>query len=407
MERQQGKGGPPPASAPFVHPGVNPDVKRHTAEILARRGAGGTALPKVQMPVAGGPAPAIPRLDGAPQIGYTMEEVARQQRGEGQMAPGSSIVEQPAVGPAARNQKLLLTPADILPREAAQDPEFQQGTGSMVAMSQPNLAAKYGVHRNGKFIPPQQLVPQGQAQLRPETLRDLQQLEALKSQQAGSPAIGALTDDEREVERAVAAGPAGAAARIGNAPGDDSNRPLSEEEKAKLKTKLEGMDEFEFDSFRQSMMKDILNNPEQQKIIEERLQPLDITDMIVNGYVTQLVPIIPGKLSFTFRSLSGETETEIKRMIMEETKSLEVSDRYLLDRYAFMSVAAGLLEINGKPLGDVYDKSSGDFSEDLFRKKLNRILKLPLHMLASIGVNQMWFEQRARKLYVAEKVGNG
>jgi hypothetical protein len=390
--------------APYIHPGVSPDVARYQADIRARRQQ--AMLPKVSEPVAGGPGPAIPRLDGAVQRGMTMEQMAARER----------YVEQPRIGgivdadapPAATAQApaaVNLTPADILPSEAANDPTFQTGTGAMLAASQPHLALKYGVYRNGLFIPPQKLRPT-KPQLRPETIRDLETLEHLRTQQQGTGTAGGnLLDSEDEAEQAVAAGPAGAAATIGNVPGDKSNRPLTEEERSKLKSAIDRMDEFDFDSFRQSMMKDILNNPDQQKIIEAKLKPLDITDMIVNGYVTQDVPIVAG-LTFTFRSMSGLEDLEIKRLIMEESKSLEVSERYLLDKYAFMSMTIGLTSINNKPFGDVYDQS-GEFNDDKFKAKFKKIIRLPLHMLASIGLNQMWFEQRARKLYVAEKVGNG
>ena len=43
----------------------------------------------------------------------------------------------------------------------------------------------------------------------------------------------------------------------------------------------------------------------------------------------------------------------------------------------------------------------------VFLKKFNMVLRLPLHMLASIGVNTLWFDVRVRKLFVAEKLGNG
>jgi hypothetical protein len=233
-------------------------------------------------------------------------------------------------------------------------------------------------------------------------MQGLEMLTRLQQEQANP--TGSLPESDREVDRAVAAGPAGAAARVGNLIGD--NVVDTDAAKSKLREHVEKMDEFEFDSFRQAMMRDILNNPEQKAVIEARLQPLDITDMIVSGYVKQDVPVIPGKLTFTFRSMTGEEDLEVKRLIMTESKSLEVSDRYLLDKYAFMSMAVGLAAINGKPLGDVYD-SNGGFSDDQFWVKYKRVIRLPLHMLASIGLNQMWFEQRARKLYVAEKVGNG
>jgi len=390
MERNQ-----PPAPVPFIHPDVaqDPDVQRYQAGIAARRAA--NALPKTEMPVAGGPVPPIPRLDGPVQKGVTMQSMAEQQRYQ----PPQQYQQ-----PQNRQAPILsILPVDVLPKEAAADPAFQQGMGSMLASAQPNLAAKYGVHRNGQYIPPQKLQPEGRAQLRPETLQGLEMLNRLQQEQTNP--TGTLPDSDREVEREVAAGPAGAAARVGNMPGDNVV-DTHEADKSRLREHVEKMDEFDFDSFRQSMMKDILNNPEQKKSIEARLSTLDITDMIVTGFVKQDVPIIPGKLTFTFRSMTGEEDLEIKRLVMHESKSLDISDRYLLDKYAFMSMTVGLVAVNGKPLGDVYD-SNGGFSDEQFWIKYKRVIRLPLHMLASIGLNQMWFEQRARKLYVAEKVGNG
>jgi hypothetical protein len=104
--------------------------------------------------------------------------------------------------------------------------------------------------------------------------------------------------------------------------------------------------------------------------------------------------------------MTGEEDLAVKRLIMSESRSVEVSDRYLLDKFALMALAVGLKEINGKPMGE-HVGEEGSFDDDKFWKKFRRVLKLPLHMLASIGVHHFWFEARVRKLFVAEKVGNG
>lgn len=352
----------------------------------------------------------IPRLDQPPQRGVTMEQQARMERPQPQAQvarPPGGIVE-PALMPQQRQATpgMAFAPADTLHPDAMQDPAFQQGMGAMLAANQPALALKYGVYRNGQFIPPQRL-QQGRTALSQQTIQGLQEIEELRRQQQGSMPIGALSPSEEAAEAEVARGPAGAAARIGNLPGDDQNRPLSEEERKNAREMASKMDDFEFDSFRQAMMRDILNNQQQKDIIESRLVPLDIADMIVNGYAQQEIVINPGKFWFVLRSMNGEEDLEVKRMVMMESKSaLEVSDRYLLDKYAFMTLTIALLSVNSRPLGDIYN-AKGEFDQSLFEMKFRKVQKLPLHMLASIGVNQMWFEQRARKLYVAEKVGNG
>ncbi len=409
MDRKQQQ--QPAAPPPFVHPGVggNPAAAAYKAGFEARRAAAAGGLPKVQDPVGGGPPPAIPRLDGPAQPGLTMEQHAQAQRPQtAPRMPQSSIVEPPpqhTQQASAPTPGLKLSPADTLHPDAQKDPAFRQGMGSMIAQSQPELALKYGVYRNGKFIPPQQLAAP-RAQLSPQTVEGLTALQELQNRQAAPQAVGRISESDRAAEEEVARGPAGAAARVGNMVGDQSNRPLTGDEREQLRNLISKMDDFDFDSFRQSMMKDILNNPEQKEIIESKLTPLDLSDLVSHGYVTQDVVVVEGKLTFTFRSQTGEEDLELKRMVMTESKSLEVSDRYLLDKYAFMSLTLGIEKINGHVLGTVYDKN-GDFSEELFTAKLKKVLRLPLHLLASIGVNQMWFEQRVRKLCVAEKVGNG
>jgi hypothetical protein len=406
MDRKQ----QPAPTAPFVDPrvGGNPAAAAYKAGFDARRAAAG-GLPKIQDPVGGGPPPAIPRLDGPAHAGLTMEQHAHAERPQpAPRMPQGSIVEPPQhVAPQSnpRAPAVNLSPADTLHPDAQKDPAFRQGMGSMIASSQPELALKYGVYRNGKFIPPQQLATP-RAQLSPQTLEGLNALQELQQRQASPPAVGRLSESERAAEDDVARGPAGAAARVGNMLGDQSNRPLSGDEREQLRNLISKMDDFDFDSFRQSMMKDILNNPEQKEIIESKLTALDLSDLVSDGYVVQDVPVVEGKLTFTFRSQTGEEDLELKRMVMVESKSLEVSDRYLLDKYAFMSLTLGIEKINGRMLGTVYDKE-GNFSEEQFIAKLKKVLRLPLHLLASIGVNQMWFEQRVRKLCVAEKVGNG
>ena len=312
---------------------------------------------------------------------------------------------QPAVpsGPA----DLGIMPTDTLPEQATKDPKFQRGFGNMLAVYQPNLAMAYGVIRQGQYVPPQKLQSQ-RVQLRPETLKDMETLKALQEQTQANRPVGALHNTEAEADAAFNKedGAAAAAARAGNVPGDESNKPLTENEKKKLDNALGKMDEFDLDSFRQAMMRDILNNPEQKDLIESRLTELDLDELIVNNRVTQEIQIIPGSFTITLHSMTGEEDMHIKRLIMDESKSVEVSERYLLDKYSFMSIAVGLAAINGKALGRV-ENAEGNWDDDVFWKKYNRIIKLPLHMLASIGVNLFWFEARVRKLFVAEKVGNG
>jgi hypothetical protein len=305
---------------------------------------------------------------------------------------------QPPAGPG-------LLPMDMLPEQAKEDPSYRAGAGSGYAVNQPHLAMRYGVIRDGNHIPPQALRPPQteRAKLSEKSLKGLQ--EVAKFQQMRKQVEDTSVD--QKVEREAEAGPAAAAAKIGNAPGDDSPKPLTKEERKELTdTVARKMDDFDFDTFRQMMMKDLLNNEDQKAIIEERLKPMDLSDLIMQGSIAQEVVIVPNKFWVTFRSVSGQDDLAVKRLLMEEAKSIQIDDRYYLDKFAFMTLSLGLESVNGNPLPS-YKDQKGDFSEDAFWRKYTFVSKLNIHMIASLGVNYFWFDTRVRKLVVAERIKNG
>jgi hypothetical protein len=394
-------------TGPVVAPGVtDPAALRYAEGARQRKDPRG----RYTAPVAGGPSPSIPRLDGPAVKDMTMADQAVVQRA------GEEVAAQPVLpqikgglfqgGPMPKivapppkpAQPPPILHSDILPDEARQDPDFKQGGGSMYAASQPGLALKYGVIRGGKRIPPQQLsvAPKG---LRQETLADLAAIqEAQKVRDKAE-------SGDAAVEKAAAAGAAGAAGRLGNTPTDGPETKPALTEKQAVEA-IKRMDDFDFSTFREMMMKDIINNDDQKKIIEARCKPLDVTDLIVQGFVTQRVPIVPGKFEPEYQSMRGDEDLAIKRAIMLESKGIEVTERYLLDKFSLMGVTIGLRSINGTVLPTHLDEND-KFNEELFWRKFDFVARLPFHMLGSIGVNYYWFDIRVRKLFVADTMGNG
>jgi hypothetical protein len=318
---------------------------------------------------------------------------------QGSAPPSPTAVPMPMSRPPAN-----LLPIDILPNEAKSDPDFKEGQGSMYATAQPGLAYKYGVIRNGQRIAPQQL-GQPRRGLKQETLQDLETLQRLqgKAPPEAPGAIGRTSEDAR-IEKEAAAGVAGAAGRFGNTPSDGPQaNPHAQQT---IQEAVKKLDDFDFNTFREMMMKDIINNEKQRELIESRCKPLDITDLITRSFVTQRVPIIPDKFEPEFQSMTGAEDLAIKRLIMLESKGIEVTERYLLDKFAMMGVTIGVRAINSNPLPDHRDKD-GLFDEEAFWKKYSLITKYPFHMIASLGVNYFWFDVRVRKLFVADELGNG
>lgn len=395
------------APAPYVSPGVSPAAAQYAKAAQQRRSdAAAAALPKYDTPVAGGVTPPIPLLNQPHVDGRTMADAAVMQRGIGHGGPPSIIEGAPT--PAAAAAPFLL-PQDLLPEEATQDPEFLQGMGSRYATAQPHLAMKYGVIRSGHRVPPQQLTaapgaPPQQGRLRPETVEGLKKLQSL----GDSPPQGPEPPEaDKEIAEAHSHdSPAGAATRIGGGAAAP-NRKLDEE----ARKTLDNLDDFDLDSLHNMMVRDLFNNEEQRKIIESRCEPMNLADLVMTGVVKQRVPIVlPTEDSKgfvpVFQSLGGDDDLACKRLIVAEATALKVDDRYLLDKYAFMGLTCALDSINGTPLPTHRDKD-GNFNDDLFWTKFNKVIRFPLPMLASLGVNYFWFDVRVRRLFVAEKVKNG
>lgn len=394
---------------PIIAAGVtDPAAHQYAKQIQDRHGP-----PKFRPPVAGGPTTGIPRLDAQAESGMTMADQGQQQRAaadppranmpQGGMFQGGFDIPRPVPqqAPTQPGQSAGILPTDILPPEAEQDPAFRQGQGSRYASAQPELAHKYGVIRGNQRVAPQALMQQRGSGLSEKSIADLKRIQELQQSQVPGAPHPLMDSQEQQVMRDSAASPAGAAARL--AGGTDTAPKMTEEEAREVAKKL---DDFDFNALRERMMKDMLNNEDQKRLIEERLQPLAIDDLIVKGHVLQRVPIIPGKFEPTFRSMGANDDLAIKRLIMVESKALEVSERYLLDKFALMSVVLGVYAINSNVLPS-YQNEQGQFDDTRFWQKFNLLANNSFHLLASLGVNYYWFDIRVRSLFVAKNLGNG
>jgi len=389
----------PPTVAPHVTSAVPPAARAAAQTYLdgqrARREAASPR--KATLPVAGGPGPSIPRLDSAfddqaPPMTLEQHAAAQRQPPPGVVVPvggqgAGSIVEPSSVAlgqavSAGGPPQLDLRPTDLLPPEALRDPTAQRGSGAQFAAAQPHLAAKYGVLRDGRVVPPQQLQSVRTTQLRPDTLQGLAAMSASQKVRAA---------DAEEPET-----PSGRPAEGGTgSEGVDQN----------MVDNLMHIDGFQLDRWRRASEADILNTPEQRKLIEGRLKPLTIDAMLERGYIEQVVPIRKG-FTLVLRSYDGVSEQSIKRLAMEEAFSLNATERYVLDRLAFYTLVTCLHQVNDKRYPGFLDKD-GAFNDSLFLAKAAQIGRLPVHMLASIGLNCHWFELRVRELFKADDLGNG
>jgi hypothetical protein len=381
---------------------TEPKEQRRAAPWLNAQVKPGASIPKDVTP-RGGPfdMPAIPRIDEQPVLGRTMADNAKIQQARAMNTPQMPPLQMPASpqpsivqqeGGTQQHQGPQILPNDLLPDEAKADPAFMTGFGSVLAMYQPNLALKYGVMRGGQKIPGQALMPgvanqSNVTRTHQDSVKDFQQL------MASDPYAPKKEGEEGKGPPKKELSP------------EEATKKEEEENKA-VESVIKSMDDYDFDSFRRQLERDNLNNPEQKAIIEARLQPLDMNQLIMHDRVEQLVPIIPGKFEVMFVSSTAEEDLEIKRLMTIENKKTDVSDNYLLQKYAIMMATIGTQKIQGNPLPPHTD-AEGNFDEKRFAEKLRWMLRRPLHMLASIGCNHAWFELRVRGMFEAKKLGNG
>lgn len=298
-------------------------------------------------PVGGIPPVRIPRLD------------AQHIDGGGPMDRQAEVLTDPTspLSPAyspelamqKKGQSLSKTHAP-LPEEAQRDPRFRQGVGSGIAGNQPQMM------EGGAYKPP----------ISEETLKALETFG-----EKAEAAQKAELEKNKAVEKEVL--------------GEDIEKQVG-------KTGSDFADDFramigDDDAF------DVLKDPERRKRIESRLEPLDIVELIVQGELRQNIPIVPGKLEVVFRSPAIDEDLAIKRLMFEE----KGGERYILDKYVLMNLTLGLVSINNQELPTHLDKS-GLFDEDRFLKKFGRVKRLPLQLVADLGIQYLWFDIRVRRL---------
>jgi hypothetical protein len=157
-------------------------------------------------------------------------------------------------------------------------------------------------------------------------------------------------------------------------------------------------DFFNYDEFGKRV-KDLLANKERRDSIESRCEPMDLMDLIINKEIRQVVPIVPGKYYPTFRTMGGDEDLEVKRLLSSERGS----STYVLSKMTLMNLTCGLYALNGKVLASHQDKD-GDFSKEAFDVKFKSITKYPMQVLTDLAINYTWFDERTKKLTVIENI---
>lgn len=249
-------------------------------------------------------------------------------------------------------------PFSLVDEEAMRQPGFRPGIGSMYQGNQPALAAQKQQQQDYK--------PQLSEETR-QTMQTLAEFQAVAERRQTMP-------DGKPEEKE------------GGAKMEELSEEL-EEDSAMFRELREVLDD--------PTQWNLLNNPKRRKTLEGRLSPMDITDVILHGEVRQTIPIVPDKLNVTYRSVSGDEDLAVKQMMFGESGG----DRYLMDKYTIMQLTLALVSINGEELpSHLNDKKK--FDETRFLSKFEKVTRFPVQLIADLGIQYLWFDERVRKLFL-------
>lgn len=135
------------------------------------------------------------------------------------------------------------------------------------------------------------------------------------------------------------------------------------------------------------------DNPEVRRSIENRCEPMDFSDLVLTGRVTQVVPIIPEKFEVGFQSLLASENYWIERNAEKEA----ATDWGMRSWMGYARLAMSLTEVNGKELPQVVTKSGID--EDAWRERFDTVMNMGEKPVEYLLINLNWFGARVDQLY--------
>lgn len=135
------------------------------------------------------------------------------------------------------------------------------------------------------------------------------------------------------------------------------------------------------------------DNPEVRKSIESRCMPMDFSDLVLTGRVSQVVPIIPNKFEVGFQSLLTSENYWIERNAEKEA----ATDWGMRSWMGYARLAMSLTEVNGKDLPAVVTKKGID--EEAWAERFEMVMNMGEKPVEYLLINLNWFGARVDQLY--------
>lgn len=141
-----------------------------------------------------------------------------------------------------------------------------------------------------------------------------------------------------------------------------------------------------------------------RKAIESRIKSsIDIGQYLMNGEITQSVPIIPNKLVVTFKTV---TDLEESYVDAEMAKEGDITARAFLRKSNEWALAFHIADVNGIKWPPTQD-GDGTISNKAIQRRLAHVRKLSSPVFTLITKNLAWFLERVQSTLNMEALGNG
>ena len=160
-----------------------------------------------------------------------------------------------------------------------------------------------------------------------------------------------------------------------------------------------------------------------KRAVEARLIPIDIGEFLVNGTVSQRVPIIDtdsAKLIVTYQTVREVVEVFIDGCLAEEAAEIrtvrddagkklydvEMSQREYIRRQNEWALAAQIKSYQGTDWPSPV-RSNGDTHAEAMTQRLRKVRELPSPVFALLTQNLGWFIERVGNSLTSAALGNG
>jgi len=137
--------------------------------------------------------------------------------------------------------------------------------------------------------------------------------------------------------------------------------------------------------------------------VEARLSPLDIGEYLMSGEARQAVPIIPGKLEVTFRTVVDLEEVFVDGMLAQQK---EMTGRQYIRISNEWALAVHVYEVNGNRWPSTID-GDGTVSEKVMEQRLSHVRRLSSPVFTLMVQNLGFFLERVNNGLSLEVLGNG